>query len=116
MQQTVVSVNGIGAGVSNVDDNLVPLITELQGNYPNPFNPETAISYAVKEDGAVNLKIYNLKGQLVKNLVNEQVKAGYHSIVWNGKDNFGTDVATGIYLYRLETKTYNQTKKMMLMK
>ena len=114
--QVVISVNGIGSGVSNVDDSLVPQITELQGNYPNPFNPETAIKYAVKEDGVVSLKIYNLKGQLVKSLVNEQVKAGRHSIVWNGKDNFGTDVATGIYLYRLETKTYNQTKKMMLMK
>lgn len=115
-EQIVISVNGIGSGVSNVDDNLIPQLTELQGNYPNPFNPETAIKYAVKEDGVVNLKIYNLKGQLVKSLVNEQVKAGYHRIVWDGKDSFGTDVATGIYLYRLETKTYNQTKKMMLMK
>ncbi len=115
-QQILVSVNGTGQGVSNVDDNLIPQITELQGNYPNPFNPETAIKYAVKENGPVNLKIYNLKGQLVKTLVNEQVNAGYHSVVWDGKDNFGTNVATGIYLYRLETKTYNQTKKMMLMK
>jgi len=115
-QQIVISVNGTGSGVSNVDDNMIPQITELQGNYPNPFNPETSISYAVKDAGVVNLKIYNLKGQLVKTLVNEQVNAGFHKAVWDGKDNFGTDVATGIYLYRLETKTYNQTKKMMLMK
>ncbi len=115
-QQLVVAVNGIGTGVPNVDDNLIPQLTELKGNYPNPFNPQTAISYAIKEDGKVSLNIYNLKGQLVKTLVNKQVKAGYHRIVWNGTDNFGTDVATGIYLYRLETKTYNQTKKMMLMK
>ena len=114
--QTVISVNGLGSGVSVVDDNIIPQVTELQGNYPNPFNPETAIRYAVKQDGQVSLRIFNLKGQLVKTLVNEQVKAGYHRITWNGKDNFGTDVATGIYLYRLETKTYNQTKKMMLMK
>ncbi len=114
--QVVISVNGTGQGVSNEDDNLIPQITKLQGNYPNPFNPETAIKYAVKQDGDVSLKIFNLKGQLVKTLVNEQVKAGYHRIIWDGKDNFGTDVATGIYLYRLETKTYNQTKKMMLMK
>ncbi len=114
-EQLVITVNGTGSGVSN-DNNNIPQITELQGNYPNPFNPETAIKYAVKKDGDVSLKIFNLKGQLVKTLVNQQVKAGYHRIVWDGKDNFGTDVATGIYLYRLETKTYNQTKKMMLMK
>ena len=115
-QQLVISVSGTGEGVSNVDDNLIPQVTKLKGNFPNPFNPETSISFAVKENGPLSLKIFNLKGQLVKTLVNEQVKAGYHRVVWDGKDNFGTDVATGIYLYRLETKTYNQTKKMMLMK
>ncbi len=115
-EQVVINVYGTGQGVSNDDENLIPQITELQGNYPNPFNPQTAIKYAVKQDGNVSLKIFNLKGQLVKTLVNDDVKAGFHSIVWDGKNNFGTDVATGIYLYRLETKTYNQTKKMMLMK
>jgi uncharacterized membrane protein len=111
-----VTVNGVGDGVSNDNNIDIPLVTELQGNYPNPFNPETTVRYAVKENGQISLKIFNIKGQLVKTLVNQEVKAGYHQILWNGQDNFGTDVASGIYMYRLETKTYNQTKKMMLMK
>ena len=111
-----VNVNGVGEGVNTADNNVLPVVTKLQGNFPNPFNPETTVKYAVKESGKIKLKIFNIKGQLVKTLVNQEVKAGYHSIVWDGTDNFGTDVATGIYMYRLETKTYNQTKKMMLMK
>ncbi|OQY38844.1 MAG: hypothetical protein B6226_03035 [Candidatus Cloacimonetes bacterium 4572_65] len=114
--QLVIAVNGVGEGVPNSDESPLPVITELKGNYPNPFNPETTVRYAVKENGQVSLKIFNIKGQLVKTLVNQEVKAGNHAIVWNGKNSFGTDVATGIYMYRLETKTYNQTKKMMLMK
>jgi hypothetical protein len=102
--------------VSNEDDNNIPVITKLEGNYPNPFNPSTTIRFGVKEPGQININIYNLKGQLVKTLVNESLKAGYHSINWNGTDESGKVVSSGVYLYRMQATGINQTKKMMLMK
>lgn len=97
---------------------LNPIISKnaLSPNYPNPFNPETTISYEVASDGIVKLDIFNLKGQLVKTLVNENKVSGPHKVVWNGTDKYGRKVASGIYQYRLTTKDGRITKKMMLMK
>ncbi|HPS38772.1 MAG TPA: C25 family cysteine peptidase [Candidatus Cloacimonadota bacterium] len=106
----------LNTAVDADDPTGVPLVTKLDGNYPNPFNPETAISYSIKEAGPVRINIYNLKGQLVKTLVNTDQPAGNHRVVWNGSDNNGRGVASGIYLYRMETQSYNKTLKMMLMK
>ena len=64
----------------------------------------------------INLNIFNLKGQLVKTLVNEHLDAAYHSVVWNGKDNSNKTVSSGIYFYKMETGSYTSTKKMILMK
>ncbi len=97
-------------------DNHTPLVNMLYHNYPNPFNPTTTIAFSTKTSGPVKLQVYNLKGQLVRRLVNEHIPAGKHSIVWDGKDMNNRSVASGIYLYRLETKDYNQTRKAMLMK
>ena len=97
-------------------DETIPAVTRLEGNYPNPFNPSTTIRFAVKEPGQVTINIYNNKGQLVKTLVNESTKAGVHSVVWNGTDNSGKPVSSGIYLYRMQTAGLSQTRKMMLMK
>ncbi len=97
-------------------NNQVPLVTKLYHNYPNPFNPSTTIAFSLKSPGKVKLSVYNLKGQLVTNLVNEQKPAGMHSITWNGRDSNNKAVSSGIYLYRLETDTYTQTRKAMLMK
>lgn len=102
--------------VANNDPNEIPLVTKLEGNYPNPFNPETTIRFALKEQGEVQLKIYNSKGQLVKTLVDGDYKAGNHSIKWNGTDNYGKTLSSGVYLYRLNTAGVSQTRKMMLMK
>ena len=97
--------------------NLVnPVVTALKGNYPNPFNPETTIRFSLKESGNVKLNIFNIKGQLVKTLVNSPLNAGSHQIVWNGKDNSGATVSSGLYLYRMEAGSYRSTQKMMLMK
>lgn len=101
---------------SGDDPGLIPLVTELEGNYPNPFNPETAIRFATKSAGPVRLSIYNLKGQLVRDLIRQDLPAGFHRVVWNGRDNSGRAVSSGIYLYRMETPGYAQTLKMMLMK
>ena len=94
---------------------LIP-INALSPNYPNPFNPETTISNEIASDGIVKLDIFNLKGQLVKTLVNENKVSGPHKVVWNGTDKYGRKVASGIYQYRLTTKDGRITKKMMLMK
>ena len=102
--------------VPNNDPATIPVVTSLEGNYPNPFNPETAINFSLKESGKVRINIYNLKGQLVRQLLDTELPAGRHQIVWNGKDNQGRSVSSGIYLYRMEAKGYTNTKKMMLMK
>ena len=90
--------------------------TYLKGNYPNPFNPDTAILFSLKEATKASLTIYNMKGQKVKTLKNEYMEAGDHSIVWNGKDDNGSSVSSGIYFYKLNTNSYSKIRKMILMK
>ena len=92
------------------------LANALEQNYPNPFNPETQIKFSLKNNENVKLAIYNVKGQLVKNLVNENKPAGHHSVVWNGVDNNNTKVASGLYFYKIETNSFSSTRKMMLLK
>jgi len=101
---------------TNIDEIIVPVKTELTGNYPNPFNPTTTISFSTKEAGYVSINIYNMKGQLVKTLVNKQLDAAYYDIVWNGKDNSDKSVSSGIYFYKMKSNNYTATKKMILMK
>jgi len=101
--------------VSN-DDPATPVTTMLQGNYPNPFNPETVIRFATKDPGNVKITVYNIKGQVVKTLTNQNYPSGNHQLIWNGKDDKGRSVSSGIYMYRMETPSYSKTMKMMLMK
>lgn len=101
--------------VENVDVEQVFSGNNLS-NYPNPFNPETTISFNNPKNSMVNLAIYNIKGQLVKTLVNEELMAGVHSIVWKGKNNYGQSVASGVYFTRIKTLHSIVTKKMVLMK
>jgi len=98
------------------NDLLKPDVTALSGNYPNPFNPATTISFSNREAGQVSINIYNMKGQLVKTLINEYLEAAYHNIVWNGKDNTEKSVSSGIYFYKMKSGNYSNTKKMILMK
>ncbi|MFA7056669.1 MAG: chitobiase/beta-hexosaminidase C-terminal domain-containing protein [Candidatus Cloacimonadales bacterium] len=102
-------------GTGNGND-VTNIVTGLTGNYPNPFNPETTISYNLRDAGQVTLDIYNLKGQLVKTLVNERQTAGAHSIVWNGKDEGNRSVSSGVYFYKMRNGKFSSTKKMILMK
>jgi hypothetical protein len=95
---------------------VIPLTTVLHQNYPNPFNPETNIRFAIPQSQKVELTIYNIKGQEVKKLLHEQLPAGNHTVVWNGKDNQNQQTASGMYFYRLKSGNYLQTKKMMLLK
>ncbi len=93
-----------------------PAVNGLSGNYPNPFNPTTTISFSVKEDGPVKLEVFNLRGQKVKTLINDSRKAGNHKVLWEGTDNSNRSVASGFYMYKMSTKNYSSTKKMLLMK
>lgn len=102
--------------VSNDDQEVESVAKNSISNYPNPFNPETTISYNLKEAGQVVLDVYNVKGQKVTSLVNEHQTSGSHAIVWNGKDNNNQSVASGVYLYKIRSGKYSSTKKMILMK
>ncbi|HEX2984586.1 MAG TPA: FlgD immunoglobulin-like domain containing protein, partial [Ignavibacteriales bacterium] len=83
---------------------------------PNPFNPTTNIKFSVAAAGKVSLVIYDVLGKRVKTLVDDLRGAGEHTIVWNGKDNTGASVASGIYFYQIKTQNYVKTMKMMLLK
>lgn len=95
---------------------VVPDEFKLSQNYPNPFNPETKIEFNVAKEGYVKIAVYNILGQKIRTLVNNDFKAGSYSVTWNGKDDFGRQVSTGAYLYSLETESFKTTKKMILMK
>ncbi len=90
---------------------LAPKVFELAQNYPNPFNPTTKINYSVPFDSKVIISIYSVTGELVKELVNDFVTAGSYSVDFNG-----TDLASGMYIYRMVAGDFVQTQKMMLMK
>jgi hypothetical protein len=103
---------------SDADDQLAAIPDEysLAQNYPNPFNPSTTIRYGLPKEGHVTLKIYNLTGQEVRTLVDDFQSAGLRTITWDGKDNLGQQVPSGVYLYRIVARDYNQTRRMILMK
>ena len=80
-----------------------------------PIYPETTISYELKDAGNVRLDVYNAKGQLVRSLVNTNQAAGRYKVVFNGRDDMGNPLASGLYLYRFSAGTFSSTRKMMLM-
>ena len=86
------------------------------GNYPNPFNPETNISFSLKKDSSVELTIFNIKGEKVKKLVSDYLNKGNHSYKWNGTDNYGNSVSSGVYFYKISTESKSEVKKMLLLK
>jgi hypothetical protein len=88
----------------------------LHQNYPNPFNPKTTIKYSIKERSHVSVKIYNVLGQLVKTLVNEEKIPGVYVKQWDSRNNAGNPVASGVYFYRLVAKDFVQTKKLVVLK
>jgi S-formylglutathione hydrolase FrmB len=93
----------------------VPLAFSLSQNYPNPFNPQTRIKYQLPHAGKVVLKVYNIVGQEICTLVDEVKPAGSFEVLWDGRDNTGHRVASGVYLYRIEAQSFVQTRKMLLL-
>lgn len=115
----LVDLTGNIDAINNIEiGNLKPVPTDyaLGQNVPNPFNPTTNISYQLPEAGDVRLVIYNLLGQEVRTLVRETMDAGYHSVVWDGKDELSKQVASGIYIYRLQASNFTDVRRMMLLK
>ncbi|MCK9334651.1 MAG: C10 family peptidase [Candidatus Cloacimonetes bacterium] len=94
----------------------LPSVTKLFGNYPNPFNPETTISFDLAEQCPVTIEVFNIKGQKVRTLVRDSYAPGHHSVVWNGTDAKGRTVSSGVYFYRMITPTNTLIHKMLLMK
>ena len=88
----------------------------LSQNYPNPFNPTTKIEFTLARSGIVSLDIYDLLGRKVRALVSERLSSGYKSVLWDGRNDSGKDVASGIYFYRLRTEAFDKSMKMVMMK
>ncbi len=101
-----------------VDDaiNPIPRTYSLDQNYPNPFNPSTTISFSLPRTEQVKITIFNILGQVVKNLADQSFNAGEHTLIWDGRNNDGRSTATGIYLYHMESERFTNTKKMLLLK
>ncbi|KAA0230176.1 T9SS C-terminal target domain-containing protein [candidate division KSB1 bacterium] len=88
----------------------------LEQNYPNPFNPETEIRFALPEASQVVVSIFNVLGEKIRTLVNASYEAGYHSVLWDGKDEYGDPVTSGVYLYQLRAGEFSQVRKMSLIR
>ncbi len=111
--------NVLSMDIQGNDDDYQPALvkTALHGNYPNPFNPETTISFTIANDSEnATISIYNIKGERVNTITNDVYTKGEHSVVWKGNDYNGNAVASGVYFYRLDTDTHSDAKKMILMK
>jgi Right handed beta helix region/FlgD Ig-like domain len=88
----------------------------LMGNYPNPFNPETNIRFSIAEAGAVKLTVYNLQGKKVKSLVSSVLPAASHNVIWDGRNESGENVSSGVYIYQLQTPHQKLSSRMILLK
>jgi len=105
-----------GSGTPADDPQAPALATRLLGCHPNPFNPETAIAFRLKESSRVRIAVYNLKGQLVATLLDDELSAGLHSVAWDGRDDSGRPASSGMYLLRMSAGNYAGSLKMILLK
>ncbi|MDD2331917.1 MAG: T9SS type A sorting domain-containing protein [Candidatus Cloacimonetes bacterium] len=116
-EDTILNIPLVRTNVANDDNTQSPEPTDFGlANYPNPFNPTTTISFIAPQAGTTKLSVFNIKGQRVKMLYNGLLSKGHHSIVWNGLDERGTAVSSGVYFVRVEMNGISQTHKMILMK
>ncbi|MEE9171206.1 MAG: FlgD immunoglobulin-like domain containing protein, partial [bacterium] len=107
----------VSTSVSNPSEALLPNSYRLEQNYPNPFNPSTSIKFNLKKAESVSILVYDLKGRLIRTLIDREDRAeGAHTVEWDGTDNFGQRVASGRYVYALEFGDSRQSKVMTLSK
>lgn len=107
---------GPATGVDIAENTTIPDKFRLEQNYPNPFNPTTIIKYSLPKEVDVTLKLFNMRGQEVKTLVSKKQLAGIYAVEWDGRDNSGIAVSTGIYFYRIQAGKFTRTNKMLLVK
>jgi len=101
----------------DLNDNFaMPMDYKIHQNYPNPFNPMTTLSYDLPEGGPVRIAIYDMRGKIVKNLLNDYQDAGPRSIKWDATNDQGKQVSAGMYIYRIEIGDLKQSKKMLFIK
>ena len=103
--------------VGIIDDVVIANDNNLLSNYPNPFNPSTIINFSIQENSKIELSIINTKGQMIKTITNDEYSHGVHSVIWNGDDNFGNFVSSGVYYYKLNVNGKTEAvKKCLLLK
>jgi hypothetical protein len=118
LRDLLIKMGNIVGPATGVDPGDAPQFANvLHDNFPNPFNPSTTIRYGIKERGHVSLKIYNVAGQLVRALVDEVLSPdAIQPVTWDGDNDAGQSLATGVYFYKLVTKNFSQTRKAVLLK
>ena len=99
-----------------VDTNTNPFSFALHQSFPNPFNPSTEIRYEIPDDLLVSVAVYDVAGRLIRSLINEPKPAGSYSVVWDGKNDIGANVATGVYIYSIDAGKHRQNKKTVFLK
>ena len=102
--------------IAEIKESYIPHIFVFHQNYPNPFNPTTSLAYDLPKNELVNITIYDMKGRMVKTLINGLQTAGYKSVQWNATNRQGQQVSAGLYLYTIEAGEFRQTNKMILLK
>lgn len=116
VQGSTIMNDQIAGALNAVKVKEIPSEFSLSQNYPNPFNPTTSIKYAISENARVTLTIYNVLGQVVRTLVNAEQESGYYTVRWDGTNDFGGKVSSGIYIYRISAGSFTSTVKMNLLK
>jgi len=116
LHQALSDLGMVTTGVAEEEEEKVPSSFSLSQNHPNPFNSETVIEYSLPRETDVKIAIYNILGQKVKTLLDQKQDTGYKRVIWDGKNEKGKVVSSGIYFYRMETKEFVQTKKMLFLK
>ena len=99
-----------------IDPQSIPRSMTLHQNYPNPFNPSTTIEFELVKPARAIVRVYNALGEVVRTLVDRQLAVGTHRVVWDGRNDHGREVASGVYLYRLTAGGVTQEKKMVLVR
>tara|TARA_B110000495_G_scaffold55892_1_gene47153 strand:- start:1478 stop:2095 length:618 start_codon:yes stop_codon:yes gene_type:complete len=100
----------------SIDSKLKPELFTLHNNYPNPFNPNTYISYDLSKNSFVDISIFNLEGRKVKTLLKSSQIKGYKTILWNGTNNINKTVSAGLYIYTITAENKSQSRKMVMLK
>ena len=100
--------------ITHNDTENMPTSFSLYQNFPNPFNPQTTIQFSIPNQSNVALEIYDIAGKKVKTLINERLDTGFYTINWDGKNEYGENVSSGIYFYILKAGNFKETRKMLL--